>query len=132
MIGVAPELSAGGAGVPADMIANRALILSWVVGAVAVSITYVLHVRNPGKGRVCRLVRREPATVAAEGGDAGVPAAVGEALLAKRAPTRPGRVTVDWDTVRTTSSKALARSARRGPDCSPFWCRRPSAFWWWS
>ena len=86
VIGVAPELSAGGAGVPADMIANRALILSWVVGAVAVSITYVLHVRNPGKGRVCRLVRREPATVAAEGGDAGVPAAVGEALLAKRAP----------------------------------------------
>lgn len=88
VIGVAPELSASGAGVPADMIANRALILSWVVGVVAVTLTYLLYVRNPRTGRVRRLMRRE--TVAATAGTAGraadLPAAVGEALVTKDAP----------------------------------------------
>ncbi|AKS31169.1 permease [Mycolicibacterium goodii] len=46
VIGVAPSLSATGAGVPADLIANRAMVLSWVVGAVAVSAAYALYVRT--------------------------------------------------------------------------------------
>lgn len=88
VIGVAPELSASGAGVPADMIANRALILSWVVGAVAVTLTYLLYVRNPRTGRVRRLIRREAVVVTAEAGTvagraANMPAAVGEALVTK-------------------------------------------------
>lgn len=83
VIGVAPELSASGAGVPADMIANRALILSWVVGAVAVTLTYLLYVRNPRTGRVRRLVRREKVAVTADGRNADIPTVVGEALVTK-------------------------------------------------
>ena len=52
VLGVAPSLSASGANVPADLIANRALILSWIVGAVAILITFVLHVRGGGMRRV--------------------------------------------------------------------------------
>lgn len=46
VIGVAPSLSAGGANVPAEMIANKAMVLSWVVGAVAVSAVFTLYVRG--------------------------------------------------------------------------------------
>ncbi|MDV3127554.1 permease [Mycobacterium sp. 21AC1] len=59
VIGVAPSLSASGAGVSADLIANRALILSWVVGAVAITLTYVLHVRGGGLQRLRRLGTRQ-------------------------------------------------------------------------
>jgi hypothetical protein len=45
VIGVAPQLTASGAGVPADMIANRALLLSLIVGAVAITMSYFLTVR---------------------------------------------------------------------------------------
>ena len=40
VIGVAPSLSASGANVAADLIANRALVLSSIVGAVAIVITF--------------------------------------------------------------------------------------------
>lgn len=46
VMGVAPQLSAEGAGVPASMIADRALVLSVVVGLVALPLAYVLHVRK--------------------------------------------------------------------------------------
>ncbi|MCW3840419.1 hypothetical protein ONA70_09965 [Micromonospora yasonensis] len=46
VIGVAPGLSASGANVSADLIADRALILSWVVGLVALVMSYVLTVRR--------------------------------------------------------------------------------------
>ena len=52
VIGVAPSLSASGANVAADLIANRALILSWIVGAVAIVITFLVHVRGGGMRRV--------------------------------------------------------------------------------
>jgi hypothetical protein len=52
VLGVAPSLSASGANVAADLIANRALILSWIVGAVAILITFLLHVRGGGMRRV--------------------------------------------------------------------------------
>ncbi|MGY1770935.1 hypothetical protein [Blastococcus sp. SYSU D00813] len=85
VIGVAPSLSAAGAGVPADDIADRALVLSWIVGAVAIGMTYVLH------------VRRRTRAAAAAGGTAGeaaagsltvesVPVAVGEAMTTKHEP----------------------------------------------
>ncbi|HEX5533536.1 MAG TPA: hypothetical protein VFX33_07325 [Actinomycetales bacterium] len=45
VIGVAPSLSASGAGVPASEIADRALVISWIVGGVAMSMSYVLTVR---------------------------------------------------------------------------------------
>ncbi|HET7328550.1 MAG TPA: hypothetical protein VFJ14_14835 [Nocardioidaceae bacterium] len=46
VMGVAPQLSAEGAGVPAAMIADRALVLSVAVGLVALPMAYVLHVRK--------------------------------------------------------------------------------------
>ncbi|MFG2054228.1 hypothetical protein ACGFI9_09360 [Micromonospora sp. NPDC048930] len=57
VIGVAPALSASGAKVSADLIADRALVLSWVVGIVALSMSYVMTVR-----------RRRPRVAAAESG----------------------------------------------------------------
>lgn len=45
VIGVAPQLSASGAGVPADLIADRALVLSLIVGGVAITMSYFLTVR---------------------------------------------------------------------------------------
>ncbi|MGY1742553.1 MULTISPECIES: hypothetical protein [unclassified Blastococcus] len=94
VIGVAPSLSAAGAGVPADDIADRALVLSWIVGAVAIGMTYVLHVR-----RRTRAVARagggtgEEPTSAATLTVESVPAAVGEAMTTKHEPqataTRP-------------------------------------------
>lgn len=88
IIGVAPGLSASGAGVPADLIANRALLLSWVVGAVAVTLTYVLYVRGGGKSRVRRrLIGRKASAdvdVVAQLDD--LPATVGQAMVTKRRP----------------------------------------------
>ncbi|SCL32644.1 hypothetical protein GA0070624_4530 [Micromonospora rhizosphaerae] len=57
VIGVAPGLSASGANVSADLIADRALILSWVVGLVAMVMSYLLTVRR----------RRPSLATAAEG-----------------------------------------------------------------
>ncbi|MFZ5872189.1 MAG: permease, partial [Actinomycetota bacterium] len=52
VIGVAPSLSASGAGVPAGMIADRALVLSWIVGGVAMVMSYLLTVRHTLVARV--------------------------------------------------------------------------------
>ena len=59
VIGVAPSLSASGANVAADLIANRALVLSWIVGAVAIVITFLLHVRGGACAR-CAPRQRGP------------------------------------------------------------------------
>lgn len=52
VIGVAPSLSASGAGVPAGTIADRALVLSWIVGGVAMVMSYLLTVRHTLVARV--------------------------------------------------------------------------------
>lgn len=65
VIGVAPALSASGANVSADLIADRALILSWVVGLVAMAMSYILTVR-----------RRRPSLAQAAGDSAEVSASV--------------------------------------------------------
>ncbi|WP_037067487.1 hypothetical protein [Pseudonocardia acaciae] len=46
ILGVAPGLSARGAGVPAGVIADRAMVISLVVGAVALGAAYALTVRR--------------------------------------------------------------------------------------
>jgi hypothetical protein len=58
VIGVAPQLSASGAGVPAGTIADRALVLSLVVGVVAISLSYVMTVR-PALRAPAEVVRQE-------------------------------------------------------------------------
>ncbi|MDK3257899.1 hypothetical protein [Blastococcus capsensis] len=96
VLGVAPSLSAAGAGVPAGDIADRALILSWVVGAVAITLTYFFHVRNGSLARVrpgspSRTSRR---TVVASGASTStievenISATVGDALITKERPAR--------------------------------------------
>jgi hypothetical protein len=93
VIGVAPGLSASGANVPADLIANRALILSWVVGAVAITITFVLHVRANGRERALAATRRPARREAVAAGRTGstvliddIPTTVGQALVTKQEP----------------------------------------------
>jgi hypothetical protein len=95
VIGVAPSLSASGAGVPAGAIADRALVLSWVVGGVAITMTYFLHVRNgslaallPGsRGRASR--QDAVALLPARDVDLSeVPVTVGTALTTKGEPLR--------------------------------------------
>lgn len=46
VIGLAPSISASGAGIPAQDIADRALVISVIVGAVAVAVAYVQTVRK--------------------------------------------------------------------------------------
>lgn len=93
VIGVAPGLSASGANVPADLIANRALVLSWVVGAVAVTITFLLHVRANGRVRALLATRRPAQREAVAAGGSGatvlvddIPTTVGQALVTKQEP----------------------------------------------
>ncbi|WP_211435044.1 hypothetical protein [Blastococcus sp. DSM 46786] len=96
VLGVAPSLSAAGAGVPAGDIADRALILSWVVGAVAITLTYVVHVRGRSLARVLpgSLSRTSRRTVVASGASTStievenISATVGDALITKDRPPR--------------------------------------------
>ncbi|MBB3086505.1 permease [Geodermatophilus sabuli] len=93
VIGVAPSLSAGGAGVPAGEIADRALVLSLVVGGVAITMTWFMHVRRgsrsdvlPGSGTardggLATLTARRVSL-------ADIPATVGAALTTKGEPLR--------------------------------------------
>jgi hypothetical protein len=80
VIGVAPSLSASGAGVPAGVIADRALVISWIVGGVAMTMSYVLVVRPAFADSMLDRARTVVSTVvprlapAAAGVDAGVPA----------------------------------------------------------
>ncbi|HEX2072901.1 MAG TPA: hypothetical protein VHF92_03880 [Geodermatophilus sp.] len=104
VIGVAPSLSASGAGVPADAIADRALVLSWVVGGVAITLTYVLHVRNGSLARMLpgfrgRADRREAvaAAVPSTTALADIPATVGDALVTKGEPVRTATLTEQPD-----------------------------------
>ncbi|MDK3257901.1 hypothetical protein [Blastococcus capsensis] len=46
IIGVAPQLSATTAGVDASVVADRALVLSWIVGGVALAIGYAMEFRK--------------------------------------------------------------------------------------
>lgn len=46
VIGLAPSISASGAGVPADDIAGRALVISLIVGVVAAALAWFLTVRR--------------------------------------------------------------------------------------
>lgn len=93
VIGVAPGLSASGAGIPAGIIANRSLVLSLVVGGVAITMSYFLTVRKSMRehaprttGRTAPAVRRSwigrPA-----GQPALVAATVGQALMTKLRPS---------------------------------------------
>ncbi|TYC19464.1 permease [Micromonospora sp. MP36] len=106
VIGVAPALSASGAKVPADLIADRALILSWVVGIVALGMSYLMTVRRrrPGLAAASEAgaelaasraqVELAPAGVAAGGtsggatggGSGGTPEQLGQALATKQPP----------------------------------------------
>lgn len=91
VIGVAPSLSASGAGVSAGAIADRALVLSWVVGGVAITMTYFMHVRSRAEAGV--LPRRGGRGGAVAATAVPVPAGriaatVGEALTTKGQPLR--------------------------------------------
>jgi hypothetical protein len=93
VIGVAPSLSAGGAGVPAGDIADKALVLSLVVGGVAITMTWFMHVRRGARGGLPAGSER------ARGGGlaaltnrtvslAEIPVTVGAALTTKGEPLR--------------------------------------------
>jgi len=89
VIGVAPSLSAAGAGVPAGAIADKALILSWIVGGVAIVMTYVLHVRKRGLPTALVGARGRRAAMAAEPmALEAIPVTVGGALTVKHEPQR--------------------------------------------
>jgi hypothetical protein len=51
ILGVAPSLSAQGAGVPANVIADRALVIALIVGTVALVAAYFLTVRRTMRAR---------------------------------------------------------------------------------
>lgn len=97
VIGVAPSLSASGANVSAGLIADRALVLSWVVGIVALAMSYFLTVR---RRRLSLAAAAEPsaqanvehraelatAGVAAGSGTGGTSGQLGHALVTKQPP----------------------------------------------
>jgi hypothetical protein len=88
VIGVAPQLSASGAGVSADLIADRALVLSLIVGGVAAAMCYVLTVR-PSMREVpvaARAAQVAAEVEAARSRPETVWATVGNAVLTKLRP----------------------------------------------
>ncbi|QGN49176.1 hypothetical protein ACN26Y_24660 [Micromonospora sp. WMMD558] len=97
VIGVAPSLSASGANVSADLIADRALVLSWVVGIVALAMSYVLTVRRRGlstaaadepsaQTNVAHRAELAIAGVAGVSGTGGTSGQLGHALATKQPP----------------------------------------------
>ncbi|MFE9691938.1 hypothetical protein [Micromonospora sp. NPDC005806] len=98
VIGVAPALSASGAKVSADLIADRALVLSWIVGIVALSMSYLMTVRrrrpslaaaDPGpemSASVAQPAELIPAGVAAGGGSGGTSEQLRHGLATKQPP----------------------------------------------
>jgi hypothetical protein len=56
VIGIGPSLAAEGAGVPTADVADRALVISWIVGGVAVVMCYFMTVRPAFAARVARRV----------------------------------------------------------------------------
>lgn len=97
VIGVAPGLSASGAGIPAELIADRALILSWVVGAVAITITFVLYVKGGAVQRIRRMIpyQRVAVETVPKARLEDIPVTVGSALVSKRRPSVPPAGGVD-------------------------------------
>ncbi|MCW2699499.1 MAG: putative rane protein yhfA [Blastococcus sp.] len=59
VIGIGPSLAAEGAGVAASDVANRALVISWIVGGVAAVMCYFMTVRRSSVARVTRRVHQE-------------------------------------------------------------------------
>ena len=68
VLGVAPSLSAEGAGVPANVIADRALVIALIVGTVALVAAYFLTVRRTLGRRSAARAPMQSVAVAA-GGD---------------------------------------------------------------
>ncbi|MFW0783566.1 permease [Gordonia sp. CPCC 206044] len=60
VIGLAPSISASGAGVPAGDIANRALVISLIVGITAGVLAYFLSVRRKMRGGVAAAGGAQP------------------------------------------------------------------------
>lgn len=116
VIGVAPGLSASGAGVSAELIGNRALILSWLVGAVAVSFVYVRHVRTSGRAVVRARVH------------AGEPDPVAVAVGTDRAAEMVGRQSVPADGIDAFLVDTPAAEQRGRPLGSAFAVAVPIAF----
>jgi hypothetical protein len=98
VIGVAPQLSASGAGVPAGTIADRALVLSLVVGAVAISLSYVMTVR-PSLRASTAAVRQEELSLARTTTTEGALTSVGHAAI-----TRLRGGGASWDETAATGS----------------------------
>ena len=105
VIGVAPGLSASGAGVSASSIANRSLVLSLIVGGVAIGLTYVLTVRPSISVARTRLKIPSFAWIGRPAAEpAMVSAVIGEALTTKHTPhvgstdgsTAPGFQSTSW------------------------------------
>lgn len=110
VIGVAPSLSASGAGVPAELIANKATVLSWVVGAVAVSAVFTLHVR-------VKRSQRQPQSVDAEQHNHAVLGAARTAMLPEKtsqvAQPDPSHATDGIDTYLGTAPADLSVAESR-------------------
>ncbi|WAM14575.1 hypothetical protein [Rhodococcus sp. JS3073] len=83
VIGLAPSISASGAGVPADDIADRALVISLIVGITAAVLAYFLTVRR--RMRTEAVPGTEPI-----GGTAHPPGGVGGTPGARSAGFAPG------------------------------------------
>ena len=73
VIGLAPSISASGAGVPADDIADRALVISLVVGLTAAVLAYMLTVRPQMRARAMSDAEPDGESDDAEGGSGNAP-----------------------------------------------------------
>lgn len=83
VIGLAPSISASGAGVPADDIADRALVLSLIVGLTAATLAWFLTVRR-------EIARRSRDSATQDGGSSAGGLAPGEPAAGAAADLPPG------------------------------------------
>jgi hypothetical protein len=98
VIGVAPSLTATGNDLDAAVIADRALVLSWIVGAVAAAVAFFVT----GRGRmIVAADSRELLTTSAQ---------VAESVSTASTSRHPERIDMD-DVIRTTEHESV-RPAR--------------------
>lgn len=98
VIGVAPSLTASGNELDAAVVADRALVLSWIVGGVAAAVAFFVT----GRGRMVAAHSREVLTTSAQ---------VAESVSAASTSRHPERIDAS-EVIRTTEHESV-RSPRQ-------------------
>jgi hypothetical protein len=118
IIRVAPGLSAKAAGANADVVADRAMVLSLIVGLVALGLAYFLQMRQMRQPAAALLTAWEEGESLGLGGARKRTAADGAVIVEDATAVVEDRATVASGGARTATATATATAAGGGPTVS--------------